>query len=247
MADFVHLHLHSQYSLLDGAIHLKKLFPALKSMDMDAVALTDHGYMYGTLDFYLRAKKAKIHPILGCETYIARGSRLQKENRDNYHLILLAKNQRGLANLQYLVSMASLDGFYYSPRIDHDLLREHSAGLIGLSACLGGEIPRTYFASGYDAARDMARRYAATFEEASFYLELQHNRLPEQDEVNDVLIRISRETGIPLVATNDCHYLKREDARSQEILMAIAQRKRLTDEGRLRHDVDEFYLKSPRR
>jgi len=245
MADFVHLHLHSQYSLLDGAIHLKKLFPALRSMGMDSVALTDHGYMYGTLDFYLKAKKEKMHPILGCETYMARGSRLQKDNRDNYHLILLAKNQVGLANLQYLVSMASLDGFYYSPRIDHDLLREHSAGLIGLSACLSGEIPRTYFASGYDAARDMARRYAATFEESSFYLELQRNRLPEQDEVNDVLIRISRETGIPLVATNDCHYLKREDARSQEILMAISQRKRLTDEGRLRHEVDEFYLKSP--
>jgi len=245
MADFVHLHLHSQYSLLDGAIHLKKLFPAIKSMGMDAVALTDHGYMYGTLDFYLRALGEKIHPVLGCETYVARGSRLQKENRDNYHLVLLAKNQRGLANLQYLVSMASLEGFYYSPRIDHDLLREHSAGLIGLSACLGGEIPRTYFASGYDAARDMARKYAATFEEGCFYLELQRNKLAEQEEVNDVLIRISRETGIPLVATNDCHYLKREDARSQEILMAISQRKRLTDEGRLKHDFDEFYLKSP--
>ncbi|MBU1244979.1 DNA polymerase III subunit alpha [Myxococcota bacterium] len=245
MADFVHLHLHSQYSLLDGAIHLKKLFPALKTMGMDAVALTDHGYMYGTLDFYLRAKAENVHPILGCETYIARGSRLQKETRDNYHLVLLARNQQGLANLQYLVSMASLEGFYYSPRIDHDLLREHSAGLIGLSACLGGEIPRTYFASGYDAAKEMARKYAGTFDEKSFYLELQHNTLPEQDEINDVLIRISRETGIPLVATNDCHYLKREDARSQEILMAISQRKRLSDEGRLKHDVDEYYLKSP--
>ena len=245
MADFVHLHLHSQYSLLDGAIHLKKLFPALKSMGMDAVALSDHGYMYGILDFYLQAKDAGVHPILGCETYVARGSRLQKDNRDNYHLVLLAKNQQGLANLQYLVSMASLEGFYYSPRIDHDLLREHSSGLIGLSACLGGEIPRTYFASGYEAAKEMARKYAGTFEETCFYLELQRNRLPEQEEINDVLIRISRETGIPLVATNDCHYLKREDARSQEILMAISQRKRLTDEGRMRHDVDEFFLKSP--
>ncbi len=245
MSEFVHLHLHSQYSLLDGAILLKKLIPALKDRKMTACALTDHGYMYGILDFYLKAKGQGIHPVLGCETYVAKGSRLQKDNRENFHLVLLAKNQKGLANLQYLVSMASLDGFYYNPRIDHDLLREHSAGLIGLSACLGGEIPRTFFASGYEAAKDKARQYASTFGEGDFYLELQRNALPEQEELNDALIRISADTGIPLVATNDCHYLNREDARSQEILMAVSQRKKLTDDNRIKHDVDEYYLKSP--
>ncbi len=245
MTEFVHLHLHSQYSLLDGAIHLKKLWPALQSMGMNAVALTDHGYMYGTLDFYLQAKGAGIQPIIGCETYVAKGSRLQKEVRESSHLILLARNPTGLHNLQYLVSMASLEGFYYYPRIDHEILKAHAAGLVGLSACLAGEIPRTYFASGYEAAKNLARTYASFFEEGCFFLELQHNRLPEQYELNEVLVRISRETGIPLVATNDCHYLKREDARSQEILMAISQRKKLSDPDRLRHEVDEFYLKSP--
>lgn len=245
MTDFVHLHLHSQYSLLDGAIHLKKLWPTLQSLGMNAVALTDHGYMHGTLDFYLQAKQVGIHPIIGCETYVAKGSRLQKEIRECYHLILLAKNQVGLRNLQYLISMASLEGFYQYPRIDHDILREHSEGLVGLSACLSGEVSRTYFSSGYDAAKTKARTYASIFEEGCYYLELQHNRLPEQDELNEVLIRISRETGIPLVATNDCHYLKREDAHSQEILMAISQRKKLSDPNRMRHAVDEFYIKSP--
>ncbi|MBN2724306.1 MAG: DNA polymerase III subunit alpha [Deltaproteobacteria bacterium] len=245
MADFVHLHLHSQYSLLDGNIHLKKLFPALKEKGMSAVALTDHGYMYGSLDFYLKAKSAGIKPIMGCETYVANGSMHEKVNRENYHLVLLAKNQTGFKNLQYLVSMAAIKGFYYHPRIDHDLLKEYSEGIIGLSACLGGEISRTFFKSGYNAAKQAALKYKSMFEEGDYFLEVQHNGIKEQFELNDALVKMSGETGIPLVATNDCHYLEREDASAQEILMAISQGKRLDDKDRLRHEVSEFYLKTP--
>ncbi|MBU1239232.1 DNA polymerase III subunit alpha, partial [Myxococcota bacterium] len=246
MSEFVHLHLHSQYSLLDGAIHLNKLFPLIQERRMDSVALTDHGYMYGTLDFYLKAKRAGIKPILGCETYITSDSMDEKTNRDrNFHLILLARNYKGLQNLQYMVSMAAVNGFYYNPRIDHELLKKYSAGLVGSSACLGGEIPRTYFAKGYGAAKEMALKYQSYFEEGWFFLELQDNGIEEQNALNNVLIKISQETGIPLVATNDCHYLNREDARAQEILMAISQGKRLTDENRMAHSVDAFYIKSP--
>jgi DNA polymerase III subunit alpha len=246
MVDFVHLHLHSQYSLLDGAIHLKKLFPVLKERRMHSVALTDHGYMYGTLDFYLQAKKAGIKPILGCETYITSGAMEVKERRNaNFHLILLARNYEGFQNLQYMVSMASLKGFYYKPRIDHELLKKYSKGLVGLSACLGGEIPRTFFARGYDAAKEMAIKYASYFEDGWFFLELQDNGLKEQDALNEALIKISQETGIPVVATNDCHYLNKEDARAQEILMAISQGKKLSDENRMVHTVDAFYIKTP--
>ncbi|MBU1221200.1 DNA polymerase III subunit alpha [Myxococcota bacterium] len=245
MAEFVHLHLHSQYSLLDGAIHLKKLFPALKQKGMTSVALTDHGYMYGSLDFYLQAKKAGIKPIIGCETYVANGSMHEKSNRENFHLVLLAKNETGLKNLQYLVSMAAINGFYYNPRIDLDLLEKHSSGLTGLSACLGGELSRTFFKSGYEAAKSRALKYASIFEKGDFYLELQHNGIPAQFELNDALVKMSAETGIPLVATNDCHYLERDDWKAQEILMAISQGKRLDDKDRLHHEVNEFYLKTP--
>ncbi|MDA3862676.1 MAG: DNA polymerase III subunit alpha [Deltaproteobacteria bacterium] len=245
-AQFVHLHLHSQYSLLDGAIHLDKLFDALKDRRMDAVAQTDHGFMYGSLDFYLKAKKAEVHPIIGCEAYITSSKMSEKKKRDaNYHLVLLARTQEGYNNLQYMMSMAALKGFYYNPRIDHELLQENSKGLIGLSACLGGEIPRTFFAQGYEAAKKLAERYARHFEDGWFFLELQDNKIAEQDIINENLIKISKETGIPLVATNDCHYLNREDAFAQEILMAISQGKKITDENRMKHSIDELYLKSP--
>ncbi len=243
MGDFVHLHLHSKYSFLDGAIKFEELFPVLKERGMDTVALTDHGNMHGALDFYLSAKKAGIKPIIGCEAYIAPGSMDDRsntpQNRRSAHLVLLARNQTGLKNLQYLVSMASVRGFYYKPRMDLDLLRRHSAGLVGLSACLAGDIAWHLRNVGYTEAKDKALEYASIFEDGWFFLELQHNGLSEQEEVNEQLIRMSGETRIPLVATNDCHYIHREDAEAQGILMRIN-----TNSGNLVHEVDEFYVKS---
>src|SRR5262245_25189529 len=183
MAEFTHLHLHSQYSLLDGAIRLPDLFQTVKRFGMDAVALTDHGNMYGMVDFYKRAKAEGVKPIFGCETYVSATDRFDKTERKNYHLILLAKNQEGYRNLQYLNSRAFLEGFYYHPRIDKQLLKDHSAGLIGLSACLGGEVAQSLMKGGYDKAKESAREYASLFEDGSFYLEVQPNGLTEQEQV----------------------------------------------------------------
>ena len=248
--NFAHLHLHSQYSLLDGAIRLADLFPRLQQYGMHSVALTDHGNMFGALDFYKQARAFRkeqdyqIKPIFGCETYIA--SDMHDHSRpERFHLILLARNMEGYKNLAYLVSKAYLDGFYYKPRIDKKLLRERRAGLIGLSACLSGEVPKTLLTRGIKRAEEAARDYAEIFEPDSFFLELQHNRLPEQDEVNEGLQKLARKTGIGLVATNDCHYLDRGDARAHDILMCVQTGHNVNDANRLRHDVDEFYLKSP--
>ena len=241
---FTHLHVHSQYSLLDGAIRLKDLFPRLQELGMNAVALTDHGNMFGAIDFYKKAKAAGVKPIFGSETYIC-ADRHDRQNRRNYHLILLAKNKAGYKNLQYLNSMAYLEGFYYHPRIDKGILKAHSEGLIGLSACLGGEIAQTLLNQGYEQAKEMAKSYAELFAPGDFYLEVQPNGLADQEKVNEDWKRISRETGIPLIATGDCHYVYEGDAKAHEVLMAIQQGRTLSDEKRLRHDVSSYYLKSP--
>jgi DNA polymerase-3 subunit alpha len=243
--EFTHLHLHSQYSLLDGAIRLGDLFATVKKFGMQSVALTDHGNMYGMVDFYKRAKEAGIKPIFGCETYVSATDRFDKTERKNYHLILLARTEEGYKNLQYLNSKAFLEGFYYHPRIDKQLLKERSAGLIGLSACLGGEVAQSLMRGGYERAKETALEYRSLFEDGAFHLEVQPNGLPEQEQVNDSWRRLSKDTGIPLVATGDCHYVHRSDAKAHEILMCIQQGKTVHDEKRLHHKNDAYYIQSP--
>ncbi|HXU70161.1 MAG TPA: DNA polymerase III subunit alpha [Polyangia bacterium] len=245
MAEFTHLHLHSQYSLLDGAIRLSDLFKTCKQYGMDSVALTDHGNMYGMVDFYKKAKDAGVKPIFGCETYVSATTMEDKTERKNYHLILLAKDMEGYKNLQFLNSKAFLEGFYYHPRIDKKLLKDHSRGLIGLSACLGGEVAQTLMREGYDKAKDKALEYKSLFEDDSFYLEVQPNGLDEQEQVNDSWKKMSRETGLGLVATGDCHYVKREDWKAHNILMCIQQGKTLNDPGRLEHRTPAYYIQPP--
>src|SRR5258706_9752513 len=245
MAEFTHLHLHSQYSLLDGAIRLSDLFTTVKKFGMDSVALTDHGNMYGMVDFYKKAKDAGVKPIFGCETYISATDRHDNTERKIYHLILLAKNQDGYRNLQYLNSMGYLEGFYYNPRIDKKLLKQHSNGLIGLSACLGGEVAQTLMKQGYDKAKETALEYKSLFDDGSYFLEVQPNGLPEQEQVNDSWKRMARETGLGLVATGDCHYVEKADWKSHNILMCIQQGKTLNDPGRLEHRTPSYYIQSP--
>ena len=245
MSEFTHLHLHSQYSLLDGAIRLSDLFKTVKKMGMESVALTDHGNMYGMVDFYKRAKAEGVKPIFGCETYVSATDRFDKSERKNYHLILLAKNEVGYKNLQYLNSMGYLEGFYYNPRIDKKLLKERSEGLIGLSACLGGEVAQTLMKAGYEKAKQTALEYRSIFEEGSYFLEVMPNGLAEQEQVNDSWRKMSRETGIGLVATGDCHYVNKEDWKAHNILMCIQQGKTLNDPGRLEHTTPSYYIQSP--
>lgn len=256
MPPFIHLHVHTQYSLLDGAIRLKDLIETAKSYGMPAVSMTDHGYMFGALEFYEAARKAGIKPIIGCEVYLAPRSHRDRqlnsaangENGDqdrNFHLVLLAKDLVGCKNLMKLVSIAAIDGFYYKPRIDKALLRQYHEGLIGLSACLKGEIATLVTRSQEQAARKTALEYVEIFGPGNFYLELQANGIPQQTVVNDALIAMGAELGIPLVATNDCHYLRRADARAHEILLCIQTGKTISDEKRMRFQTDQLYFKSP--
>ena len=245
MGGFTHLHLHTQYSLLDGAIRVKDLFKKVPELGMDTVAVTDHGNMFGAIDLYSEAKAAGVKLIFGCETYVAATDRHDRTNRRNYHLILLAKNEAGYKNLSYLNSMGYLEGFYYNPRIDKTILREHTEGLVGLSACLGGEIAQTLEKNGVAAAEESAKEYASMFAPGDFYLELMPTPTPEQDTLNGELKRMSKKLGIPLVATNDCHYVNRTDAQAHDVLMAIQTGKSLKDEKRLKHVVDSYYMKSP--
>ncbi len=244
MGGFTHLHLHTQYSLLDGAIRVKDLFKKTHELGMDTVAVTDHGNMFGAIDLYTEAKAAGKKLIFGCETYVASTDRHDRTNRRNYHLILLAQNDVGYKNLSYLNSMGYLEGFYYNPRIDKQLLREHSDGLIGMSACLGGEIAQTLEKNGVAAAEEAAKEYAAMFAPGDFYLELMPTPTPEQETLNGELVRMSKKLDIPLVATNDCHYVNRSDAAAHDVLMAIQTGKSLKDEKRLKHVVDSYYMKS---
>ncbi len=244
MAGFTHLHLHTQYSLLDGAIRLDELFPKALALGMKQVAMTDHGNLFGALDFYQKARLHGIKPILGCETYVAE-DRLDRSERKSHHLVLLAKNHTGWKNLTYLNSMAFLEGFYYNPRIDRKLLREHSEGLVALSACLGGAVSRAILGSGMDKAIEVAREYDDILGRGNYFLEVQANGLPDQEKVNAGIIEIAKRTGIPIIATNDCHYLERKDARAHEILMCVGQKTTIADSKRLHHPTDAYYLRSP--
>lgn len=245
---FVHLHVHSEYSLLDGAIRIDDLLDKVQKNDMEAVALTDHGVMYGTVEFYKKAKSRGIKPIIGCEVYVAPGSRFEKTalkgSEPAYHLVLIAKNQEGYRNLVELVSKAYLEGFYYKPRVDKPLLREHSKGLFALSACLAGEIPRAILSEGLQKATQIALEYEEIFGKGNFFLELQENLIPEQKTVNQALLEISRKHRIPLVATNDAHYLEAEDAAVHDVILAIQTATTLEDPKRLRFPTQQFYLKT---
>jgi len=244
---FTHLHVHSHYSLLDGLAKIDKLLDACQELKMPSIALTDHGSMYGLVEFYQKAKKRGIRPIIGCEAYIAYEDMHQRRpNVDNkrYHLILLAKNEQGYRNLVKLTTKAHLEGFYYKPRIDKNLLKQHAQGLIGLSACLTGEIPRAAVSGDIAKAEKLAKEYQDIFGKGNFYLEIQHHPgLPEQKSANDALIKISKKHDIPLVATNDVHYIKPEDAGAQDVLMSIQTDKKIADESRLTMKSDDFSLR----
>jgi DNA polymerase III subunit alpha len=248
-ASFVHLHLHTQYSLLDGEIRLKGLFEKAQAFKLPAITMTDHGNLFGMVDFYKQAQKHGLKPIIGCEVYVAPGSRFQKEaqpHQENaYHLVLLCKNEKGYRNLVKLVTQSYFEGFYYKPRVDHELLRDHHKGLIALSACLHGEIPHALLKGDKKRAIHIAKEMAGIFDQDRFYLELQKNNIPEQDVVNQGLIEIHQELGLPIVATNDCHYLTREESRAHEVLLCIQTGKTMDDPTRFRFSTDQLYFKSP--
>ncbi|MBV1861238.1 MAG: DNA polymerase III subunit alpha, partial [Nannocystaceae bacterium] len=243
--DFAHLHLHSQYSLLDGAIRTKDLCRTVKERGMHSVAVTDHGNMFGAVQFYEEARKHDIKPILGCEAYISDGSMETKKDRKNYHIVLLARNNAGFANLQRLVSFGYLRGFYYNPRIDRKILKEHNEGLIGLSACVSGHISRLLLAGKMDEARQTVLEYKDIFEPGCYFLELQPNRLENQEKINPLLAQLARDCGVGIVGTNDCHYVNREEAHAHEILMCMGQGRTLDDPKRMKHECDEFFIKRP--
>ncbi|NJP40014.1 DNA polymerase III subunit alpha [Oscillospiraceae bacterium HV4-5-C5C] len=248
MGEFVHLHLHTEYSLLDGANRIKSLPARIKELGMDACAITDHGVMYGVVDFYEQCKKDGVKPIIGCEVYVApngRFSKSQREDKRSYHLILLAETNEGLKNLNRLVSAGFTEGFYYKPRIDRELLQANHAGLIALSSCLSGEVARRLLNGDPEGARAAALWYQDTMGPEHYYLELQANGLEAQKLVNTQLIALSQETGIPLVATNDCHYMYQEDAKAHEVLLCMQTGKKLSDPDRMRMETDQYYIKSP--
>ena len=244
--NFTHLHLHTEYSLLDGACRIEGLMQRVKALGQTAVAITDHGVMYGCVDFYKAAKKAGVKPIIGCEVYVATRTRFDKVNRidGSNHLVLLCKNETGYKNLIKMVSVGCTEGFYNKPRVDHELLEEYHEGLICLSACLAGEIPQALLAGDYEKAKNLARYYEDLFGKGNYYIEIQDHRLDEQRTVLPLLVRLSRETGIPLVATNDAHYLEKEDSRMQHILICIQTNKTVNDDDVLEFGTDEFYVKS---
>lgn len=247
MSKFVHLHIHSEFSLLDGANRIKDLPVRAKELGMDSIAITDHGVMFGVIDFYKACKKEGIKPIIGCEVYVAPRTRFDKEpGIDNhyYHLILLAKNNEGYKNLSKLVSLGYVDGYYYKPRIDHDILEQYSEGLICLSACLAGEVNQALLNGQTEKAEQVALWHKKVFGE-DYYIEIQNNGIKEQVLANQKLVQLARKLDIPLVATNDAHYLKREDAYNHEVLLCIQTGKRMSDEDRMRFDTEELYVKSP--
>ena len=244
---FVHLHVHSEYSLLDGACRVEGLMERVKELGQTAVAITDHGVMYGCIDFYKAAKAAGVKPIIGCEVYVARRGmedRVHGIDNDPYHLVLLCKDRTGYENLCYLVSEAFIHGFYGKPRVDLALLEAHHEGLIALSACLAGGVPQYLMDQDYAGAKAYAENLARIFGEDNFYLELQDHGIPEQRAVNQGVLRLARETGLPLVVTNDAHYLRREDAKIHDVLLCIQTGKTVDDENRMKFQTEEFYIKS---
>lgn len=245
---FTHLHVHTEYSLLDGSSKIKELTARAKELGMDSLAITDHGVMYGVIDFYRAAKEVGIKPILGCEVYVAPGSRFDRENTGGedryYHLVLLAENDQGYKNLMKIVSKGFVEGFYYKPRVDYEVLETYHEGVIALSACLAGEVQK-YLARGmYEEAMRSAQRYEGIFGKNNFFLELQDHGLPEQKIVNQGLLRLSRDTGIELVATNDIHYTFAEDEKAHDILLCIQTGKKVADEDRMRYAGGQYYCKS---
>ena len=245
---FTHLHVHTEYSLLDGSCKIKELAARAKELGMDSMAITDHGVMYGVIDFYRAAREVGIKPIIGCEVYVAPGSRFERENTNSedryYHLVLLAENDTGYHNLMKIVSKGFVDGFYYKPRVDYEVLETYHEGVIALSACLAGEVQR-YLARGmYEEACRSARHYEEIFGKGNFFLELQDHGISTQKMVNQGLMRMSRELSMDLVATNDIHYILAEDAAAHDILLCIQTGKKVSDENRMRYEGGQYYVKS---
>lgn len=247
--NFTHLHLHTEYSLLDGSGKIKEMVARVKELGMDSMAITDHGVMYGVIDFYRACLAEGIRPVIGCEVYVAPGSRFDREANSSddryYHLVLLAENNTGYANLMKIVSKGFLEGFYYKPRVDYEVLKEHSEGIIALSACLGGEVASNLRKGFYEEAKKAALNLSGIFGDNNFFLELQDHGISEQKSVNQGLLRMSRETGIELVATNDVHYTFESDAAAHDILLCIQTQKKVTDENRMRYEGGQYFIKSP--
>ena len=245
---FTHLHVHTEYSLLDGSNKIKEYVKRLQELGMSAGAITDHGVMYGVIDFYKECKSAGINPIIGCEVYVAPGSRFEKENSESderyYHLVLLAENNTGYSNLSHIVSHGFTEGYYYKPRIDMELLKEYHEGIIALSACLAGEIPRNIIKGHPDRAKEVAMRLDNIFGHGNFFLELQDHGIPNQRLVNTTLLSLSQQLDIPLVATNDCHYTYADDAEAHDLLLCIQTGKKVSDEDRMRYEGGQYYVKS---
>ena len=245
---FTHLHVHTEYSLLDGSSKISELLPRAKELGMDSLAITDHGVMYGVIDFYKKAKEVGVKPILGCEIYVAPGSRFDREQSRGddryYHLVLLAENNQGYKNLMKIVTRGFTEGYYYKPRVDYEILERYHEGIIALSACLAGEIPNKILKEDYEGARAAARRMNELFGQGNFFLELQDHGLRQQTQVNSVIMRMSKELDIPLVVTNDVHYIKEEDAVPHDILLCIQTGKLVTDQDRMRYEGGQFFLKS---
>ena len=245
---FTHLHVHTEYSLLDGSNKIKEYVNRLKSLGMTAGAITDHGVMYGVIDFYKACREAGINPVIGCEVYVAPSSRFDKEATATddryYHLVLLAENNVGYANLSHIVSRGFTEGYYYKPRVDMELLEQYHEGIIALSACLAGEIPRNIIKGENAKAKEAAIRMNKIFGHGNFFLELQDHGIPNQRIVNNTLLALSDELDIPLVATNDCHYTYADDAEAHDLLLCIQTGKKVSDEDRLRYEGGQYYVKS---
>ena len=242
---FTHLHIHTEYSLLDGMCRIPQLVERAKELGMDSLAITDHGAVYGVIEFYLAAREAGIKPIIGCEFYVAPNSRFGREagDRNHYHLVLLAKNQTGYHNLIQLATKAQLEGFYYKPRVDKELLQQYHDGLIALSACVSGEVPHLVLEGRFQEAKEAALWYKQVF--SDFYLEIQRHPMPEVEQINQGLISLSSVLDIPLVATNDVHYVNQEDASAHDLLLCIQTNSSVYDEKRVKMAGDFFYLRSP--
>ena len=247
--NFVHLHVHTEFSLLDGSSKIKEITKRAAELGMNSLAITDHGVMYGVIDFYRAAKANGIKPIIGCEVYVAPGSRFDKEPGAGeyryYHLVLLAENQKGYENLVKIGSKGFVEGFYYKPRVDYEVLKEYHEGIIALSACLAGEVQR-YLARGmYEEGKKAALKHEEIFGKGTYFLELQDHGIPEQTNVNQQLLRMSEELGIELVCTNDVHYTFEDDVEAHDILLCIQTGKKVSDEDRMRYDGGQYFLKSP--
>ena len=247
--NFTHLHVHTEYSLLDGSNKISEYVARVKELGMDSAAITDHGVMYGVIDFYRAAKAAGINPVLGCEVYVAPGSRFDREAGSGedryYHLVLLAENDQGYSNLMKIVSKGFVEGFYYKPRVDLELLEEYHEGIIALSACLAGRSGPFSHQRHVRGGKKAALRYQDIFGKGNFFLEMQDHGIPEQQTVNQQLMRMHYETGIELVATNDVHYTFADDADPHDVLLCLQTGKKLTDEDRMRYEGGQYYVKSP--